>query len=199
MNKATIYGTVKAYEPINDQLYKGRVEVRRTSGVSDTIPFITLNSSIKIGESYKMSGEVHTKNTRDAQGKLHKSMYVFAYIVESVEAGHDINEIEMQGYLVSKDILRSTPLGRTLIDFVIAVNKGMKSHYLSCITWGGNACQIDEAPIGSEVICSGRFQSRGYTKKTVVDGVEISQSKTAYEISLREIDIVHHWEQENER
>lgn len=184
MNIAQIEGQVLQVEK-NGILAAGIIEVERTSGVVDKVPFKTIDLDIQQGDWIRFSGHICTENVRDQQGKSHKKMFVLgrkgdcSYVCK--------NEIEFNGTLVSKDKLRQTPQGRTILDAVIAINEeNGKSYYPAIILWWSSAVMVNDLPIGTNLHIQGRFQSREY-KKIFPDGEEI---RTAYEISVRSVELL---------
>jgi single-stranded DNA-binding protein len=83
-------------------------------------------------------------------------------------------------------MLRETPLGRSVCDLMLAVNRSYgRSDYLPCICWGSSAKEAADWTAGTVIALSGRFQSRDY-RKLLPDGSYVE--KTAYEISAMEIE-----------
>ena len=57
------------------------------------------------------------------------------------------------------------PLGRTICDMILAVNRRYgRADYLPCIAWGSLAHQCGGMEVGSTLYFEGRLQSRTYTK-----------------------------------
>ena len=77
-------------------------------------------------------------------------------------------------------MLRRTPLGRSICDVILAVNRHYgRADYLPCIAWGGQARRAGWWNVGDRVCVRGRLQSRRYRKVVGSDVVE----KVAYEVS----------------
>ena len=174
MNKVVIEGYV---ESMDKALQKGVMAVRRNSGVTDYIPF-KCSDTIEEESHVALSGSLNTYNVIGEDGKRHKKMFVWGNVKDPTNSYE--NEVEFEGVICGKDVLRTTPQGRVIMDFVVAVNSGYhKSSYISCIVWSGSARHVNNLPIGTKVHVKGRFQSRDYSKGENV--------LTAYEISVSEI------------
>lgn len=92
-----------------------------------------------------------------------------------------INQIFLNGYICKEPTYRETPMGRSISDICLAVNRPYsRSDYLPCIFWGNNAKIVSRLPVGCQIQLWGRIQSRAYFKKTG-QGVE---ERTAYEVSV---------------
>ena len=153
------------------------IDARRTSGISDIIPVKNLHADIN--ERVHIIGRLKTRNFVDANNVRHKEMYVECTSMMELEGQHDINTVRFDGYICKKEVLRSTPNGRTILDFTAAINENSSSSYISCIIWSKAAKWLSELDIGTKVYIAGRFQSREYTKN--------DETKIAYEISVNNI------------
>ena len=97
------------------------------------------------------------------------------------EEREDENRLLLSGTLCKPPSLRSTPLGRTICDMILAVNRRYgRADYLPCIAWGSLAHLCGEMAVGSSLGLDGRLQSRTYTKN-LGDRVE---ERTAFEVSI---------------
>jgi len=166
------------------QYYILPLEVRRLSGTSDHLPVMLSASQLEAvqprdGERLTVRGEVRTFNNRSGVGRR-LIVSVFAREV-SREEGADENCLELSGTLCKPPCLRSTPLGRTICDLILAVNRRYgRADYLPCIAWGSLAHRCGDLAVGDTVRLSGRLQSRAYTKQ-VDSGVE---ERVAFEVSI---------------
>ena len=107
------------------------------------------------------------------------------------EQGEDENRLELSGTLCKEPSLRITPLGRTICDMILAVNRRYgRADYLPCITWGSLARRCGAMGVGDRLHLSGRLQSRGYTK--VVEGRQ--EARTAFEVSVMSLECGVPWE-----
>ena len=83
-----------------------------------------------------------------------------------------------------KPVLRRTPLGRSICDVILAVNRHYgRADYLPCIAWGQTAVQIAGMDVGERLALEGRVQSRTYTK-LLESG---SEERTAFEVSIMQL------------
>ena len=99
----------------------------------------------------------------------------------SQEDGEDENHLEISGALCKPPVLRTTPLGRTICDMILAANRRYgRADYLPCIAWGSLAYRCGSMQVGDHLALEGRLQSRIYTKE--VDGRP--QERTAFEVSI---------------
>lgn len=160
----------------------GVIEVQRSSGVCDQIPFITKKDIPDVDGWVTIKGKLQTKNKMGKDNRAHKFMYIWAEEITENSYMYDENSIEFDGVLVRKDVLRRTPKGKVILDAVLAVNDKGVSEYPSVILWEENACLVDQMDIGIILHVKGRFQSREYQKG--------EETKTAYEISVKTAEVV---------
>ena len=166
------------------QYYILPLEVRRLSGTSDHLPVMLSASQLEAvqprdGERLTVRGEVRTFNNRSGVGRR-LVVSVFAREV-CREEGEDENHLELSGTLCKPPTLRSTPLGRTICDMILAVNRRYgRADYLPCIAWGSLAHRCGELKVGDRMSLTGRLQSRVYTK--TAEGR--TEEHTAFEVSV---------------
>ena len=131
------------------------------------------------GDEVTVLGEVRTFNNRSGVGsRLVISVFAKELVLEERE---DENRLLLSGTLCKPPSLRSTPLGRTICDMILAVNRRYgRADYLPCIAWGSLAHLCGEMAVGSSLGLDGRLQSRTYTKN-LGDHVE---ERTAFEVSI---------------
>ena len=158
--------------------------VRRLSGAEDRLNVVAAQSqleglSLSPGGRHSVRGEVRTFNNRSGVGSR---LVVSVFTRElSQEEGPDENHLELSGTLCKPPSLRCTPLGRTICDMILAVNRRYgRADYLPCIAWGSLAHRCGSMAVGDLLTLEGRLQSRGYTKE--VDGQ--LQERTAFEVSI---------------
>ena len=97
------------------------------------------------------------------------------------EEGEDENVLALSGVLCKPPALRATPLGRTICDMILAINRRYgRADYLPCIAWGSLAYHCGSMKVGDRLALEGRLQSRVYTKE--IDGQ--MQERTAFEVSV---------------
>ena len=164
--------------------YRFPLEVNRLSGAVDTLQILASESLLrrtKIGEGTALCvmGQIRSYNSRSPDGR-HLIISVLADSLELTELPHD-NRVTLRGSICKEPIYRRTPLGREICDVMLAVNRSYhRADYLPCILWGNKAREAAYYPVGTELMLTGRLQSRNYIK---VLGEE-SQQRTAYEISV---------------
>ena len=159
--------------------------VCRLSGAEDTLHVIAsrqqLDALPPLGEGSPLAvwGEVRTFNNRSGVGSR---LVVSVFAKElAQEEGEDENHLELSGTLCKPPILRTTPLGRTICDMILAANRRYgRADYLPCIAWGSLAYRCGAMVVGDQLSLEGRLQSRTYTKE--VDGR--TQERTAFEVSV---------------
>lgn len=189
INKARIAGTVtaelKAYECCGEQFYSFILSSKRDSDVCDNVRVNIsqyLLKTVNVGDKIQLVGQIRTYD-KMTDGKRKLIITFFAQAVE--EYTRDINEVELTGSFCKVPTLRITPLGRTIADALIAVNRPRgKADYIPLIVWGRTASHISELGVGAVVMVQGRLQSREYQKKQP-DGSFTTM--TAYEVSVNRI------------
>ena len=136
--------------------------------------------TLEPGAPLGVSGEVRTFNNRSGVGSR-LVVSVFAKALSQEEGAEDENRLELAGTLCKPPALRSTPLGRTICDMILAVNRRYgRADYLPCIAWGSLAHRCGAMAVGDPLRLAGRLQSRDYTKE--IDGQ--LQARTAFEVSI---------------
>ncbi len=159
--------------------------VRRLSGAEDRLNVVASREQLAAlpplaeGSPLTVRGEVRTFNNRSGVGSR-LVVSVFARHLFQ-EEGEDENRLELSGTLCKPPVLRTTPLGRTICDMILAANRRYgRADYLPCIAWGSLAYRCGAMEVGDRLALEGRLQSRVYTKE--VDGQ--SQERTAFEVSV---------------
>lgn len=159
--------------------------VLRLSGAEDRLNVVASQEQLALlppletGDPLSVTGEVRTFNNRSGVGSR-LVVSVFAREL-SQEAGEDENRLELSGTLCKPPALRSTPLGRTICDMILACNRRYgRADYLPCIAWGSLAYRCGAMEVGDTLALEGRLQSRVYTKE--IDGR--AQERTAFEVSV---------------
>ena len=157
---------------------------RRLSGAEDHLNVIAAKEqlsglSLKEGSPLTVRGEVRTFNNRSGVGSR-LVVSVFARELTQ-EEGEDENVLALSGVLCKPPALRATPLGRTICDMILAINRRYgRADYLPCIAWGSLAYHCGSMKVGDRLALEGRLQSRVYTKE--IDGQ--IQERTAFEVSV---------------
>lgn len=161
------------------------LSVRRLSGAEDRLHVMAAQPmleglTLEPGAPLGVRGEVRTFNNRSGVGSR-LVVSVFAKALSQEEGAEDENRLELAGTLCKPPALRSTPLGRTICDMILAVNRRYgRADYLPCIAWGSLAHRCGAMAVGDPLRLAGRLQSRDYTKE--IDGQ--LQARTAFEVSI---------------
>ena len=189
-NKIELHGRVGARPAFSHanhgvEFYRFPLVVRRLSGVEDRIhvllsgPMLEQCAPLEPETQVSVQGEVRTFNNRSGAG----SRLIISVLARAVWAweGEDENRLELSGTLCKAPTLRSTPLGRTICDLILAVNRRYgRSDYLPCIAWGSLAHRCAEKNVGDRIAVTGRLQSRLYQKRLQ----DQTQERTAFEVSV---------------
>lgn len=189
MNSIELCGVVAAepafsHENHGQSFYRFPLEVERLSGQADRIEILALSATLSAaaicqGARIRVLGQLRSYNNRSDSGRR-LIISVLANVITPWE-GEARNTVLLSGALCKPPILRRTPLGRSICDVMLAVNRRYgRSDYLPCIAWGQLAMQLGALEVGAAVALEGRMQSRSYTK--VIDGQ--TEERVAYEISI---------------
>lgn len=178
---------VFSHESRGERFYRFPLTIHRLSGTADTLNVIVRehllsSAAIAPGQRLQVSGELRSFNNKHSEGsKL--VITVFAHSLLPAD-GADANSVALRGTLCKLPNLRTTPMGREICDFMLAVNRHYgRSDYLPCIAWGIKAKETAQWPVSTVVSLTGRVQSRQYVK--VIEGAAVE--KTAFEVSVVEI------------
>ena len=196
-NKVNIAGVIcsdfnYSHTLCGEKFYIADLEVERRSGKSDIIPIMVSDRMIKIedltGVAVEILGQFRSYN-KHIDGKSKLLLTVFALEIEVLENfTYNNNNVELIGYLCKEPIYRKTPLGREIVDILLAVNRQCrKTDYIPCICWGRNARYVGNLEIGTKISISGRLQSRTFLKK--IDE-ETTEERVAYELSASKVEVV---------
>lgn len=194
-NYALLCGTVAAAPELSHQTRQERffrfpLRVLRLSGTEDILNVtvrerLLADAVLTPGSRVLAEGELRTFNNKSGVGaKL--VITLFARCLSPADALPDDDQVTLTGVLCKPPLLRVTPLGRSVCDLMLAVNRSYgRSDYLPCICWGASAREAADWGVGDTATLRGRFQSRNY-RKLQPDGSYIE--KTAYEVSAMEIE-----------
>lgn len=198
-NEVFLAGTVVTPFQFNHSCY-GKdfylvsVIAERASGTLDTVKVLVAKNDVDVTKDYIGSGvEVRGsyRSTHERAGnenRLFLSVLAKEFITYETSKAlpFDENRIEMDGFICRNSNLRETPLGRTICDTMIAVQRNKEvSYYIPIIAWGRNARYLSELPIGTKVGIDGRIQSREYQKRKE-DGT--FETRTYNEVSVCKIE-----------
>ena len=159
--------------------------VSRLSGAADQVNVIAARPLLEgcgwldRGDEVTVRGEVRTFNNRSGVG----SRLVISVLARELvpEEGEDENRLILSGTLCKPPSLRSTPLGRTICDMILAVNRRYgRADYLPCVAWGSLAHLCGGMEVGGALALDGRLQSRTYTKNLG----DRTEERTAFEVSV---------------
>lgn len=181
-----------SHERYREKFYEFTLSCARESGTADNVKCIVsknLLPKIHEGKIVQVIGTIRTYNRKFNEGTSKLIVTVFVEeIYDAEEYYADINNVELVGYISNQKPVRETPLGKTIADIIVAVNRtGGKSSYIPTIAWGRTAKLFNDDHIGELVKIFGRFQSREYLKR-YEDGHE--ETKTAYELSVITIEFL---------
>ena len=191
-NYVELWGTAGAapsfsHENHGESFYRFPLRVERLSGQSD-LPLILAPSAllegtdIAEGTPLRVTGQLRSFNNRSGHGSR-LVISTFAQSIEPCDGGH-FNRILLSGVLCKQPTLRRTPLGRSICDMILAVNRRYgRADYLPCIAWGKVAAKIAEMQVGDRLTLEGRVQSRTHIKQTDAG----SEERTAYEVSVMQL------------
>ena len=176
-----------SHENHGERFYKFPLRVERLSGQADTPLILAPERLLQTLEVTKdlplhVTGQLRSFNNKSGQGsKLLIS--VFAQTLAIGDGSH-FNRILLSGVLCKPPVLRKTPLGRSICDMILAVNRRYgRADYLPCISWGKVATQVSLLTVGDRLSLEGRVQSRTYIKQ--LDGN--TQERTAFEVSVMQL------------
>ena len=191
-NYVELWGSVAAaaefsHENHGRKFYKFPLRVERLSGQSD-FPIILASETqlrdmpISEGDALRVIGSLRSFNNKSGEG----NRLLLSVLAQSLCPGtqEHFNRILLSGCLCKAPIFRRTPLGRSICDIVLAVNRRYgRSDYLPCIAWGQLAAVLAQKSIGEHIVLEGRVQSRTYTKTTACGSFQ----RTAYEVSIMQL------------
>lgn len=190
---------VFSHEVYGEGFYIFKMEVKRLSDNEDILPITVSDrlldvTSLKKGMNVCVKGQLRSYNHYSSKkNKLILTTFAREIMMEP-DPGQNPNEIFLNGFVCKAPVYRTTPFGREISDLLIAVNRNYgKSDYIPCIAWGRNAKFAGSLDVGSNVELWGRIQSRVYQKR--IDE-EMTEERTAYEVSLSKIELVHKPEDE---
>lgn len=193
MNEVKLIGTVSKRAELLYTNKKGIakyqfvVDSERLSGTIDSIPVITSNDDVNVGDRVCVKGTYSSFN-KITDGKSKLKLDVFAKSVEFFDENSsyvDEDTITISGTICKQPILRKTPFGKTITDLLIAVNRETSdlSDYIPTIAWGPVANKASTLKVGDKITVEGRIQSRIYVKN--------EQEHTAYEVSISKLTVTN--------
>lgn len=197
-NYITLSGQISSdftysHQVYGEAFYSFTLCSKRLSDIFDTLPVtiserLLMDIEAKTGQFVTVTGQLRSYNNY-SEGKTHLILTVFAKdITINDEKTKDINNIHLNGFICKSPVYRTTPFGREISDILLAVNRAYnKSDYIPIICWGRNARFSSNLKVGSNILITGRMQSRCYQKK--ISENEIIE-RTAYEVSVSKIELI---------
>ena len=176
-----------SHENHGERFYRFPLRVERLSGQSD-LPLVLVSetllrlSPVEAGAPLRVVGQLRSFNNRSGKG----NRLVISVFAQSLEPGDgsSFNRILLSGVLCKPPVLRRTPLGRSICDVILAVNRRYgRADYLPCIAWGQVAAHVAQKSVGDRLTLEGRVQSRSYVKQTETGREE----RTAFEVSIMQL------------
>ena len=178
---------VFSHENHGQRFYKFPLRVERLSGQAD-VPVVVVSETLlrrfPIGteRALYVAGQLRSFNNKSGQG----SRLVITVLAQELAEGDGtpLNRIELSGALCKQPYLRRTPLGRSICDIILAVNRRYgRADYLPCIAWGQVAAQVSQMSVGDRLSLEGRVQSRTYTKMLE----NRAEERVAFEVSIMQL------------
>ena len=171
-----------SHENHGTRFYRFPLQVPRLSGTPDTLPVLVpeaLLTAVRLEDPLRVRGQLRSFNNRSGVGNR-LVLTVYAQAMEP-GSGEPCNRILLSGALCKPPIFRRTPLGRSICDLMLAVNRRYgRTDYLPCIAWGSLAHQCGGMEVGSTLYFEGRLQSRTYTKNLG----DRTEERVAFEVSV---------------
>lgn len=197
-NSVLITGTIVdnleySHNTCSENFYRGRVSVRRKSGVEDIIPIVVSEILIDATKDWSgvrvtIVGQFRSYNFNEG---MHSKLNLNVFVQDLTTVASDVpdqNDITLKGYVCKQPNYRETSKNRKICDLLVAVNRLYgKSDYIPCIAWGRNAIYGETFPVGQKIELTGRIQSRTYVKH-FDDGS--SENRIAYEVSINNLQTI---------
>ncbi len=178
---------VYSHENHGQKFFKFPLRVERLSGQAD-VPVVVAGENmlrqfpVTQGRPLRVTGQLRSFNNRSGQG----SRLVITVLAQELAEGDgsSFNRILLSGVLCKQPYLRRTPLGRSICDVILAVNRHYgRADYLPCIAWGQVASTVSRMEVGDRLALEGRVQSRAYTKMLDTGPEE----RIAFEVSIMQL------------
>ena len=178
---------VFSHENHGQRFYKFPLRVERLSGQTD-VPVVVVSETllrrfpIRTERPLYVAGQLRSFNNKSGQG----SRLVITVLAQELAERDEtpLNRIELSGVLCKQPYLRRTPLGRSICDIILAVNRRYgRADYLPCIAWGQVAAQVSQMSVGDRLSLEGRVQSRTYTKMLE----NRAEERVAFEVSIMQL------------
>lgn len=190
LNKVELVGTVATEceylftTKSGNSKYQFYLDCYRSSGTVDRIPVVGYIDGFKQGDRVRVEG-IYTSYNKQEDNKNKLKLAVKGEKIDLLVLPlDDQNDIELEGILCKKPVLRTTPFGRVIADVLVAVNRNSYNYsdYIPLIFWGKCAEEAGKLEVGDCIKLKGRIQSRPYTKEDV--------EYVAYEVSASKLEIL---------
>lgn len=176
-----------SHENHGQKFYKFPLRVDRLSGQADHPVVVVSEGQLRFAPvaedmPLRVIGQLRSFNNKSGQG----SRLVITVLAQELEKsdGSFFNRILLSGVLCKQPYLRRTPLGRSICDIILAVNRHYgRADYLPCIAWGQVASTVAGMTVGDRLALEGRVQSRAYTKMLDTGPEE----RVAFEVSIMQL------------
>lgn len=199
-NKVNVIGKVVSdfcfdHEIYGEKFYAAKLLIHRLSDQVDVVPLMVSERLLDMSKSYEgctmaATGQFRSYNRHNGD-KNRLVLTVFVREINFLEEFTDYtkaNQIYLDGYICKDPVYRKTPLGREIVDILLAINRSYKkSDYIPCISWGRNARFASGLQVGTRVRIWGRVQSREYVKRFSETECE---KRVAYEVSISRMEEV---------
>ena len=190
--------------------YLAKIETPRPRGAMDEVAIaftelevdrgktgdgLHLENYFKIGSRILASGKAQTLKDFES-GKV--LVFVLAdYVALSPKAMLQ-DDVAILGELAYEPTHRETPRGKRIADIMVKVKNAITGGwcFLPCICWQEQADEVATWQQGDRVKLLGRYQSRQYEKVIDIDSGS-REERTAYEVSVRQIERLGETDNEN--
>lgn len=170
-NETILLGTI-AEEPVKSHcagsdFYSSIINVKRKSGVTDSIPFMVREEIKELGFFIPGCRVCLKGQFRSYDERQQKKLKVFLLVSEAaVTLEEDSNSISLEGYVCKKPYYKEVN-GIPIAEFMLVNNqKCGKEFFIPCIAWYENAKLVRTAEVGAFISLFGRVQSRIYRKNS---------------------------------
>lgn len=182
---------------LGERFYSMDLNVQRKSGRVDRIPILISEKLMDVkadmmGMYMEIIGSFRSFNRYEG-GKNRLILSVYVQRLQKLKSlksdTEPVNSIFLDGFLCKAPYFRKTPGGRRITELMMSVKRNELRDYIPCICWGENAFKAKDFEPGDRLKLWGRVQSRIYQKRYQGNTGEISENRTAYEISVGRIEL----------
>lgn len=160
------------------------IKSKRHSGIIDTLRLdVDTNLMDLIDKAFcNIKGTIVTKPYYSDDGKKHLAIFIQPNEILYSNDSYDGNFACVSGEIVRDVVLRQTPAGKIISDFLVKINN-QSDCALPCIAWGSVAELVNAMDKNAFVKVFGRLQSREYQK--LIDNKYVT--KIAYELCVHKV------------